>query len=209
MAKDAVIGQTIGKYVIVQSLGRGGMAEVYLAYQESLDRYVAVKLMHTFLADEQNFLTRFQREAKSMASLNHGNIVSVYDFDVQNGVYYIVMEYVPGGTLKQRLETIAKEDETLPLTESTRVALEVANALAYAHGRGMVHRDVKPANIMINEGGHVVLTDFGIAKILSSPSFTATGAMIGTPAYMSPEQGLGQPGDERSDLYALGVKIPG
>jgi len=205
MAKDKLIGKTIGKYVIVDSLGRGGMAEVYLAYQESLERYVAIKLMHTFLADEQDFLTRFQREARAMASLNHSNIVGVYDFDVQDGDYYIVMEYVPGGTLKQRLESLVKEGEKLPLSESTRVALEVADALSYAHARGMVHRDVKPANIMISEEGHVVLTDFGIAKILSSPSFTATGAMIGTPAYMSPEQGLGQPGDERSDLYALGV----
>ena len=205
MAKDKLIGTTIGKYVIVESLGRGGMAEVYLAYQASLERYVAIKLMHTFLADEQDFLTRFQREARAMASLNHRNIVGVYDFDVQDGDYYIVMEYVPGGTLKQRLESLAKEGEKLPLSESTRVALEVADALSYAHGRGMVHRDIKPANIMISEDGHVVLTDFGIAKILSGPSFTATGAMIGTPAYMSPEQGLGQPGDERSDLYALGV----
>ncbi len=205
MVKETNIGKTIGKYVIVEGLGRGGMAEVYLAYQASLERYVAIKLMHTFLADEQDFLTRFQREARSMASLNHNNIVGVYDFDVQDDVYYIVMEYVPGGTLKQRLESLAQKGEKLPLSESTRVALEIADALSYAHGRGMVHRDIKPANIMINEDGHVVLTDFGIAKILSGPSFTATGAMIGTPAYMSPEQGLGQPGDERSDLYALGV----
>jgi serine/threonine protein kinase len=205
MAKESLIGKTIGKYVIVDGLGRGGMAEVYLAYQEALERYVAIKLMHTFLADEQDFLTRFQREARAMASLNHANIVGVYDFDVQDGDYYIVMEFVPGGSLKQRLESLAREGEKLPLSESTRVALEVANALSYAHARSMVHRDIKPANIMINEDGHVVLTDFGIAKILSGPSFTATGAMIGTPAYMSPEQGLGQPGDERSDLYALGV----
>jgi len=205
MAKDKLIGTTIGKYVIVESLGRGGMAEVYLAYQASLERYVAIKLMHTFLADEQDFLTRFQREARAMASLNHRNIVGVYDFDVQDGDYHIVMEYVPGGTLKERLESLAKEGEKLPLSESTRVALEVADALSYAHNRSMVHRDIKPANIMISEDGHAVLTDFGIAKILSGPSFTATGAMIGTPAYMSPEQGLGQPGDERSDLYALGV----
>ena len=144
MAKDKLIGTTIGKYVIVESLGRGGMAEVYLAYQASLERYVAIKLMHTFLADEQDFLTRFQREARAMASLNHRNIVGVYDFDVQDGDYYIVMEYVPGGTLKQRLESLAKEGEKLPLSESTRVALEVADALSYAHGRGMVHRDIKP-----------------------------------------------------------------
>lgn len=181
------------------------MAEVYKAYQESLDRHVAIKLMHAFLADEEGFLARFQREARAMAALSHTNIVSVYDFDVQNGTYYIVMEFVSGGTLKQSLEGLAGLGERLPLSHTVQIVLEIADSLAYAHSRGMVHRDIKPANIMLNDDGRAVLTDFGIAKILSGPSFTATGAMIGTPAYMSPEQGLGQPGDERSDLYALGV----
>jgi serine/threonine protein kinase len=181
------------------------MAEVFRAYQESLDRDVAIKIMHSFLADEENFLTRFQREARAMASLNHSNIVSVYDFDVQEGIYYIVMEFVSGGTLKEQLENLAKRGEKMEMTDTVRIVLEVGDALAYAHSRQMVHRDIKPGNIMINEEGHAILTDFGIAKILSGPSFTATGAMIGTPAYMSPEQGLGQAGDERSDLYALGV----
>lgn len=205
MANQSLVGKTLGKYRIVEPLGRGGMAEVFRAYQENLDRYVAVKVMHSFLADEQGFLVRFQREAKAMASLNHNNIVAVYDFDVQDGMYYIVMEYVSGGTLKYALETLAESGEQLPLAQSIQLTLEIADALAYAHARSMVHRDIKPGNIMINEGGHAVLTDFGIAKILSGPTVTATGAMIGTPAYMSPEQGLGQPGDERSDLYALGV----
>ncbi len=205
MEQRSLIGQTIGKYKVVESLGRGGMAEVYRAYQENLDRYVAVKLMHSFLADEENFLTRFQREAKAMASLNHRNIVSVYDFDVQNGIYYIVMEFVSGGTLKEMIENMAKSGDHLALDKAVRITLEIADALAYAHGKGMVHRDIKPGNIMIGSDGSAVLTDFGIAKILSGPSFTATGAMIGTPAYMSPEQGLGRPGDERSDIYALGV----
>ncbi len=205
MANQSLIGKTLGKYRIVNALGRGGMAEVFRAFQENLDRFVAVKVMHSFLADEEGFLARFQREAKAMASLNHNNIVGVYDFDVQDAMYYIVMEYVSGGTLKQRLTELSDRGEQLPLTETVQFILEIADALAYAHSRGMVHRDIKPGNIMINESGHAVLTDFGIAKILSGPTVTATGAMIGTPAYMSPEQGLGQPGDERSDLYALGV----
>lgn len=205
MAQQSLIGQKVGKYQVVEALGRGGMAEVYKAYQESLDRYVAVKVMHSFLADEEGFLARFQREARAMASLNHSNIVGVYDFDVQEGMYYIVMEFVSGGTLKDRLGDLVRAGEQMPLEESVRLAMEVADALAYAHARGMVHRDIKPGNIMLDENGHAVLTDFGIAKILSGPTVTATGAMIGTPAYMSPEQGLGQPGDERSDLYALGV----
>jgi len=205
MAKKTLVGQSVGKYRIDKLLGRGGMAEVYKAYQENLDRYVAIKVMHSFLADEEGFLARFKREAKAMASLNQNNIVSVYDFEVEEGMYYIVMEFVSGGTLKQRLELLSKSGDRMPLSESVQLVMEVAGALSYAHKRGMVHRDIKPGNIMLDEGGHAILTDFGIAKILSGPTVTATGAMIGTPAYMSPEQGLGQPGDERSDLYALGV----
>lgn len=203
---NTLIGKTIAnKYEIVESLGRGGMAEVFRAYQENLDRHVAIKIMHSFLASEENFLSRFKREARAMASLNHSNIVGVYDFDVQDGMYYIVMEFVSGGTLKQRLEALDSRGERMPLPLAIQLVLEIADALAYAHEQGMVHRDIKPGNIMLDAGGHAVLTDFGIAKIMSGPSFTATGAMIGTPAYMSPEQGLGQTGDERSDLYALGV----
>ena len=205
MVSRSLVGKTIGKYKIVEHLGRGGMAEVYKGYQESLDRHVAIKLMHSFLAEDQDFLGRFQREARAMAALNHPNIVSVYDFDVQNETYYIVMEYVSGGTLKDRLEALALKGERLSLATAVQIVLEIADALSYAHSRSMVHRDIKPGNIMINADGRAVLTDFGIAKILSGPSYTATGAMIGTPAYMSPEQGLGQPGDERSDLYSLGV----
>jgi serine/threonine protein kinase len=203
---DSLIGRTIGKYKVVERLGRGGMAEVYKAHQEALDRYVAIKLMHSFLADDQDFLSRFKREARSMAALNHPNIVSVYDFDVEGKqTYYLVMEFVAGGTLKEKLEALARQGEQLSLAQAIRIVLEIADALSYAHGRGMIHRDIKPANIMLAEDGRAVLTDFGIAKMLSGPSYTATGAMIGTPAYMSPEQGLGQPGDERSDLYSLGV----
>ncbi|UCG23318.1 MAG: protein kinase, partial [Chloroflexota bacterium] len=205
MSSRSLIGRTVGKYHVSEILGRGGMAEVYKAYQETLDRYVAIKVMHSFLAEEQGFVGRFQREARAMAALNHHNIVGVYDFDVFDDMYYIVMEFVSGGTLKDRIAAMTGAGDTMPLSASTRVVLEVADALAYAHGRGMVHRDIKPGNIMLTDEGRAVLTDFGIAKILSGPTFTATGAMVGTPAYMSPEQGLGQPGDERSDLYALGV----
>lgn len=203
---DSLIGRTIGKYKIVEHLGRGGMAEVFKAHQEALDRYVAIKLMHSFLADDQDFLSRFKREAKNMAALNHPNIVSVYDFDIEGKqTYYIVMEFVAGGTLKEKLEDLARRGEQLSLAQAIRIVLEIGDALSYAHSRGMIHRDIKPANIMLTDDGRAVLTDFGIAKMLSGPSYTATGAMIGTPAYMSPEQGLGQPGDERGDVYSLGV----
>lgn len=208
---DTLSGKTIGKYEIIEKLGRGGMAEVYKGYQKNLDRYVAIKLMHSFLISEQDFLKRFQQEARAMAALNHPNIVGVYDFDqYQEDTYYLVMEFVDGGTLKDKLEALAKNKERLPLDTSIRIVREVADALAYAHRRNMVHRDIKPANIMLDkESGRALLTDFGIVKLVGGQTmgYTATGALIGTPAYMSPEQALGQSGDERADIYSLGVLL--
>ncbi|MCC7360245.1 MAG: protein kinase [Anaerolineales bacterium] len=200
-------GQTIGRYRIVEHLGRGGMAEVYKAYQANLDRYVAIKLMHQFLAADQDFISRFEREAKNVAALRHPNIVQVFDFDVHNGTPYMVMEYIEGDTLKTHLEQLSREGKPLPMAEAIHIIREVGQALSYAHKQKMIHRDVKPANVMLDKSGRVILTDFGIAKILTGPSFTVTGATIGTPAYMSPEQGLGRPGDHRSDIYALGVML--
>ena len=204
---DSLIGRTIGRYRITEHLGRGGMAEVYKAYQPSLDRNVAIKVMHAFLADEKEFLSRFEREAKVVATLRHPNIVQVYDFDVENGMYYMVMEFIEGETLKRRLQDLEEKSEWVPLEDSVRIVLAVGSALKYAHEHGMVHRDVKPANVMITTDGQVILTDFGIAKIVSASNLTASGAMVGTPSYMAPEQGMGQPGDERSDIYSLGVML--
>jgi len=201
----SLIGQTIGKYRIRERLGRGGMAEVYKGYDENLERFVAIKVMHPFLASEGDFIGRFRREAKAMAALNHANIIKVYDFDAVGERSYIVMEYLSEGSLKEKLEEAARKGERISLTEAIQIVLQIANALAYAHSRGMIHRDIKPPNIMFNDHGSAILTDFGIAKVVSGPTFTQTGAMIGSPAYMSPEQGLGKPGDERSDIYSLGV----
>ncbi|MBP7998307.1 MAG: protein kinase [Chloroflexi bacterium] len=202
---SSIIGQTVGKYRIIERLGRGGMAEVYKAYDENLERFVALKLMHPFLADEGDFVGRFRREAKAMAALNHPNIVDVYDFSTTGGRSYIAMEYLALGSLKDKLEELANKGQRLSLAEAIQIILQITNALAYAHSRGMIHRDIKPPNIMFNDHGAAVLTDFGIAKVVSGPSYTQTGAMVGSPAYMSPEQGLGKPGDERSDIYSLGV----
>lgn len=211
---DTLSGQIIaGRYRLIKKLGRGGMAEVYLARQESLDRDVAVKLMHTFLQAEEDFLHRFKREAKAMAALNHPNIVSVYDFDAYGeNTYYLVMEYIGGGALKDTLEELAQKGERLPLERSIEITLQVLDALAYAHARGMIHRDIKPANIMLDESGKAIITDFGIVKLVGGQSSvgytaTATGALIGTPSYMSPEQALGKPGDERVDIYSVGVML--
>ncbi len=200
-------GQTIGKYRVIEHLGRGGMAEVYKGYQPNLDRYVALKLMHAFLAADQDFISRFEREAKNVAALRHPNIVQVYDFDVHNGTPFMVMEYIEGGTLKSHLEDLMRKSEKQTLSEAIHIVGEIGQALAYAHSRQMIHRDVKPANVLLENSGRVILTDFGIAKILTGPSYTVTGATIGTPSYMSPEQGLGRPGDHRSDIYALGVML--
>ena len=204
---SGLTGQTIGKYRVVEHLGRGGMAEVYKAYQPNLDRYVALKLMHAFLAGDPDFISRFEREAKNVAALRHPNIIQVYDFDVQNGTPYMVMEFIEGGTLKSHLEDLTRQGKALSTAEAVHIIREVGKALAYAHAHQMIHRDVKPANVLLETGGRVILTDFGIAKILTGPSYTVTGATIGTPAYMSPEQGLGRPGDHRSDIYALGVML--
>jgi serine/threonine protein kinase len=202
-----LIGQTFGKYRITEHLGSGGMSEVYKAYQPGLDRYVAIKVLHSFLAQEEDFLTRFQREAKFAAMLRHPNIIQVYDFDYdeESNSYYMVMEYVEGESLKTRLQKKAKKGEMTPLEESIRIVIAIANALDYAHQHGTVHRDVKPANIMFNQDEQPILTDFGIAKMVDVAGLTASGAMVGTPAYMAPEQGMGQAGDERADIYSLGV----
>lgn len=205
MATDALIGTYLGKYKIEELIGRGGMAEVYRATQVNLERNVAIKVMHRFLSDDGDFLARFEREARVMAKIRHQNIVHVHDYQAEDDYYYIVMDYLSGGTLKNQLDRMIIEGGIINLQQVSKVILEVGEALAYAHSLGMVHRDIKPANIMFDEKGIAVLTDFGIARMLGGSSHTTTGSMIGTPAYMSPEQGLGESGDERSDIYALGV----
>lgn len=208
---DTLIGKTIGKYKITGLLGKGGMAEVYKGRQENLDRDVAIKMMHAFLAEKGDFIARFRREAKAMAALSHPNIVGVYDFDsYDEDTYYLVMEYISGGTLKELLEGLAAENGRLSLKEAVNILIQVGEALAYAHARNMIHRDIKPANIMIDDTGKAVLTDFGIVKLMGGEAtmdHTATGAMVGTPSYMSPEQALGKGSDERGDIYALGIML--
>ncbi len=204
-----MIDETLGKYKVVEHLGQGAMAEVYKAYQPSLDRHVAIKVLHSFLADEKDFLSRALRGARAVATLRHPNIVQVYDFDYdkEQNIYFLVMEYVDGLSLKDRLETLEEQGEYLSWDEMIRIVTAVGKALAYAHERGMVHRDVKPANIMFNEDGEVILTDFGIAKMVGSQDLTASGAMVGTPAYIAPEVAEGRQVDGRSDIYSLGVVL--
>ncbi len=206
---EELAGKSLGKYELQERIGRGGMAEVYRAYHATLDRNVAIKILHPFLGDDPEFKGRFETEARNVARLRHPNIVQVYDFehDPKLDLYYMVMEYIDGPTLRTRLIQLNFEGLRFPIPEAIRITRSLTDALAYAHSRGMVHRDIKPGNVMFDSDGRVVLTDFGIARIVSGPNMTASGSMVGTPAYMSPEQGLGQSGDHRSDIYSLGVVL--
>ncbi len=201
-------GQTLGKYQLIERLGRGGMANVYKAFQPGMERYVAIKVMHPHLSEDADFITRFQREAREVAKLRHPNIVQIFDFDVQDENYYMVMEYVEGGmSLKEYLEKLADRGETLPVAATLGIVARLADALDYAHHQGMIHRDIKPANVLLPQIEQPLLSDFGIARLMGETGLTASGAMIGTPAYMSPEQGRGERADERSDIYALGIVL--
>ena len=197
-------GRTLGSYQITEELGRGGMAVVYRAYQPSLNRYVAIKVLPPQLSFDQQFVDRFQREARAAANLRHPNIVVIHDVGHHDGTYYIVMEYLEGRTLKELVE----QTGPLPPQRAARIVEQIAAALDYAHQRGFVHRDVKPANVFVGEGDRVTLTDFGIAKAASETEhLTRTGTLMGTPEYMSPEQAEGGAVDHRTDLYALGVVL--
>jgi serine/threonine protein kinase len=197
-------GHTLGKYRILQPLGQGGMARVYRAYHPQLNRYVAVKVLRTDLPGQEELLTRFRREAQAIAALRHPHIIQVFDFDVEDGLYYMVMELVEGDTLKARMNDYRTRGERLPLAEVLRILLDVLDGLAYAHEVGVIHRDLKPANILLTRDGQAVLSDFGIAQIVGGTQHTATGILMGTLHYMAPEQGA-ERGDQRSDIYSLGV----
>lgn len=191
----------IPHYRIVKTLGRGGMATVYLAIQESVQREVALKVMAASLRGEEEFSARFLREAHIAASLQHPNVVQIYDVGVAGGHHYIAMEYLPGGPV------LTRGGQTHPPAFVLRVARQIAAALDYASERGVVHRDIKPDNILLREDGTAVLTDFGIARAGDTVRMTRTGAIVGTPHYMSPEQARGLPLDGRSDLYGLGIVL--
>jgi serine/threonine protein kinase len=200
-------GQTLGKYRVLESLGRGGMARVYRAYHPQLDRYVAIKVLRSDLVEDKEFLARFRREAQAVAALRHANIVQVFDFEVQDDVSYMVMELLEGDTLKARLNDYRTRGEQMPLGDTVRISLDVLDGLAYAHSEGMIHRDVKSTNILLTRRGQAVITDFGIAQIVGGTHYTAIGALMGTLSYMAPEQGLEGHSDARSDIYSLGIVL--
>lgn len=197
-------GETIGNYKIIERLGRGGMATVYKAHEKSLNRMVALKLLSPQLAENTEFIKRFEREAQAAASLNHPNIVQVYAISQEEGTHYFAMELIKGKSLSQ----IIHEEGPLPLERAVPIIKQVAEALKAAHRIGLVHRDIKPSNIMINQDGMVKVTDFGIAYVSSAETkLTQEGSIIGTPEYLSPEQCESKPVDGRSDIYSLGVTL--
>src|SRR5512135_651375 len=195
-----LIGKTLGQYHIVEVIGHGGMASVYKARQPALDRFVAIKVLLPHQASTPEFRERFIREAKAIAQLNHPNILPVIDYGQEEDLIYIVMKYVSGGTLAERLK------RPIDLATTTHLVGQIAAALDHAHQHGIIHRDVKPSNVLLDEGEWVQLADFGLAKLLAGDqALTSSGMSMGTPAYLSPEQGQGETIDRHADIYSLGV----
>ncbi|MCB8988841.1 MAG: protein kinase, partial [Ardenticatenaceae bacterium] len=202
------IGYTLnGRYHIESLLGRGGMSTVYRANDPNLQRTVAVKIIHPHLTENPQFIQRFEQEATAVARLRHPNIVQVHDFDHEEGIYYMVLEYIPGETLAHRLQSLNTEHSHMLPAQCIRILTDLCLAVDYAHQRGMVHRDLKPANVMVNRLGAPVLMDFGIAKLLGRMPASDDQEALGTARYMSPEQIQGYDVDHRSDIYALGVML--
>ena len=195
-------GQKINnRYEIIRTIGEGGMANVYLGYDTILDRNVAIKVLRGDLSRDEKFVRRFQREALSASSLSHPNIVEVYDVGEDNGLYYIVMEYIDGKTLKQLL----KKRGSLTLSEAIDVMLQITDGMAHAHDSYIVHRDLKPQNIMIKDDGQIKITDFGIAMALNATQLTQTNSVMGSVHYLPPEQASGKGATLQSDIYSIGI----
>jgi serine/threonine-protein kinase len=200
-----LVGRKLGKYILEAQLGEGGMAAVYRSHHPQFNRPVAIKILPPTIGQDPSFRARFEREARTIASLNHPSIIRVYDIDESDGLFYMVMDLLPGGTIESRLR-----EGGLDRKWSTDVIVKMAEALEYAHSRGVIHRDIKPSNILLDAEGQPVLADFGIARLVQGDgeaNLTSAGMVMGTPAYMAPEHLSGGQPDARSDIYALGVVL--
>src|SRR5437763_7627198 len=202
----------LGKYELQERLGSGGMAEVWKALDTQLQRYVAIKILHADLQVDPDFVARFEREARVVASLYHPNIVQVHDFqiarppEVQGTIAYMVMDYIEGQTLDEYIRSTSGQGNFPPAADIVHLFASLGSAIDYAHQQGMVHRDLKPANILMDKRlGEPIITDFGIAKLMRVSTGSLSGSWLSTPLYISPEQVQGAPGNERSDIYSLGV----
>jgi serine/threonine protein kinase len=203
-----LVGQTLGgRYQIESLIGQGGMASVYKAYDSNLRRAVAIKVIHPHLSNNPKFFHRFEEEAAAVAQLRHPNIVLIYDFSHEGDLYYMVMEFVKGETLQNRLKGFHEARRRLSINDAITYTAEICDAVDYAHKRGMIHRDIKPANIMLDVDGKAILMDFGIAHLVGASQHTATGAILGTAMYMSPEQIQSIKIDARSDIYSIGITL--
>ena len=203
-----LIGKTISnRYVIEEMLGQGGMSAVYKGNDPNLKRVVAIKVIHSHLSNNPDFIQRFEEEAAAVAQLRHPGIIQVYDFNRDDDLYYMILEFVPGETLQDHLKRLNDGGRKLSPTKVAEYMAGICDAVDYAHQRGMIHRDIKPANLMLTTTGQVILMDFGIAKIVGGTRHTATGAVVGTAMYMSPEQIKGEQPDRRTDIYSLGVTL--
>ena len=198
-----MIGERLGKWAIFKELGRGGMGSVYLAQEEVGGRTAALKVLSVDLAKDVGFLQRFQGEIETLSKLEHPSIVRFYEAGYENGLHFFAMEYVDG----ESLEKVLREQGRLPWTEVLDIALKVCSALRHVHDSGVIHRDIKPPNILRSSAGDIKLTDFGIARIFASRHLTATGGVVGTAEFLSPEQAAGKPVTKRSDIYSLGVVL--
>ncbi len=202
------IGRTVGnRYKVEEFIDQGGMSAVYKASDPNLRRTVAIKVIHQHLSNNPEFVRRFEQEAAAVAMLRHPNIIQVFDFNHDDRTYYMVMEYVPGQTLKEALTKLSAAKQRMSLKDVINIMTTICEAVAYAHEHGMIHRDLKPANVMLTPRGQVILMDFGVAKMLGERDETVTGTIVGTAKYMSPEQARGERPDGRSDIYALGVML--
>ena len=196
-------GKTFGQYQLTEPISSGGMATIYKAYQPALDRVVAIKVLPEYLLAQAGFLERFKIEAQAIAKLDHPHILPVYDYGEAERTPYLVMKYVPGGTLKDLMA-----QGPLDARQTAQLLRQIAEALDHAHQQGIVHRDVKPSNVLLQDGKWALLMDFGLAKLLTSTSnITASGTGVGTPDYMSPEQAQGLAVDQRTDIYSLGIVL--